>query len=64
MAKYTVTYSRLVRTVPYENITVTLTQEFDNEETSSDYAWKQVRDKVHEWINIELESMGLSKMPF
>ncbi len=64
MAKFTVTYNRKVQTVQYENITVELTAEFDDEETPYWDAWKQVRDKVHEWINNELESMGLSRRPF
>lgn len=64
MAKYTVTYSRKIQTLPYETMMVELTAEFDAEETPRDHAWKQVRDKVHEWINNELESMGLSRRPF
>lgn len=64
MAKYSVTYRRSVQTQPFENMTVELTAEFDDEETPRDYAWKQVRDKVHEWLNNELESMGLSRRPF
>jgi len=43
---------------------VELTAEFDEEETPRDFAFMQVRDKVHEWINNELESIGLSRRPF
>ena len=43
---------------------VEFTAEFDDDETPRDFAFKQVRDKVHEWINNELESMGLSRRPF
>lgn len=64
VVKFSITYARKVQTTQYENMTVELTAEFDDEETPRDYAWKQVRDKVHEWINNELESMGLSRRPF
>jgi hypothetical protein len=59
MAKFSVTYTRLVRTIPYENITISLTREFDEDEVSHDYAFKEVRDTVARWIDVELQSLGL-----
>jgi len=57
--KFSISYARKVQTVQFENITVTLTREFDEDEISPDYAFKEVRDKVNLWLNNELKSMGL-----
>ncbi len=61
MPKFSITYARKVQTLPYENITVTFTAEFDGDEVSPDYAFGEVRDKVNQWLNNELDSMGLSR---
>lgn len=61
MAKFSVSYARKVQTQPYENMTVNLTAEFDNEEVSYDYAFSTVRAKVEFWLKNELEMMGLSR---
>lgn len=57
--KYSISYSRTVETVPYENIKVNLTQEFDDEEIKPDLAYSLVKDKVGKWIETELIMMGL-----
>ena len=61
MAKFSVSYARKVQTLPYENITVNLTAEFDDEDTPHDHAFNTVRNKVELWLKNELDSMGLSK---
>lgn len=61
MAKFSVSYARKVQTLPYENITVNLTAEFDDDEVPHDYAFSTVRDKVELWLKNELDSMGLSR---
>uniref|UniRef100_A0A6M3M070 Uncharacterized protein n=1 Tax=viral metagenome TaxID=1070528 RepID=A0A6M3M070_9ZZZZ len=59
MGKFSISYTRKAQTQPYENVTITLTCEFDDDEISPDYAFKEVRDKVNLWLNNELKSMGL-----
>jgi len=59
MAKFSIIYTRKVQTVPYENITISLSQEFDDDEVSYDYAFKEVRDRVARWIDVELKMLGL-----
>jgi len=39
----------------YENVTISLTREFDEDEMSPDYALKEVRDTVVKWIDAELQ---------
>jgi len=58
MGKFTVSYTRKVQTVPYENVTISLTQEFDDDRCSPDYAFKEVRDTVNRWIAAELQILG------
>jgi len=57
MGKFSVTYTRKVQTVPYENVTISLTQEFDDDEVSYDYALKEVRSRVARWIDAELQML-------
>lgn len=57
MGKFSVTYTRKVQTVPYENVTISLTQEFDEDEVSYDYALKEVRGRVTRWIDAELQML-------
>ncbi|GAG90278.1 unnamed protein product [marine sediment metagenome] len=59
MAKFEISYSRKVQTLQYENITVTLTKEFDDKDIKYDAAFSQVREKVNEWIENELIMLGL-----
>ncbi len=59
MGKFSVTYTRKVQTMPYENVTISLTQEFDEDDVSYDYALKEVRDRVARWIDVELQMLGL-----
>ena len=47
-------YARKVQTMPYENVTISLTREFDEDEVSHDDAFKEVRDTVETWVNYEL----------
>ena len=54
MAKFSISYSRKVQTVVYENVTISLTREFDEDEMSHDEAFKEVRDTVETWVNYEL----------
>jgi hypothetical protein len=53
VSKFSITYSRLVQTVPFENVSVSLTREFDDEEVPYDYAFKEVRDTVARWVDAE-----------
>uniref|UniRef100_A0A6M3M7W4 Uncharacterized protein n=1 Tax=viral metagenome TaxID=1070528 RepID=A0A6M3M7W4_9ZZZZ len=55
MGKFSISYSRKVQTVMYENVTISLTREFDEDEMSPDYALKEVRDTVVKWIDAELQ---------
>lgn len=59
MAKFSVSYSRKVQTKQYENMTIFLTEEFDTDEVSQDYAFSQVRATVERWITEELQAMGV-----
>ena len=59
--KYTIGFSRKVQTQPYENMEVTLTAEFNDEETPMEYAKDTVIEKVEQWISAELASMGLAR---
>ena len=59
MGKFSVTYTRKVQTIRYENIEISLTQEFDEDEISYDYALKEVRNRVTRWIDAELQILGL-----
>lgn len=59
MAKFSISYSRKVQTIPYENITVTLTAEFDDEDITHDGAFSMVREKVTRWIEQDLVMLGL-----
>ncbi len=54
MGRFSVTYTRKVQTVTYENVTISLTREFDEDEVSHDHAFKEVRDTVARWIDAEL----------
>ena len=55
MGKFSVSYTRKVQTVPYENVTISLTREFDEDECSPDHAFKEVRDTVEQWVAAELQ---------
>ena len=55
MGKFSVSYTRKVQTVPYENVTVNLTREFDEDEMPYDHAFKEVRDTVARWVDAELQ---------
>ena len=59
MAKFEVRYSRKVQTLPYENITITLTAEFDDEDMTHDGAFSLVREKVNQWVEQDLVMLGL-----
>ena len=59
MGKFNVTVTRKVQTIPYENVTISLSQEFDDNEVSFDYAFKEVRDRVAKWIDVELQMLGV-----
>ena len=51
--KFTVMYSRKVRTKTYEMLEIGLSAEFDSAITSVDEAFDYVRDKVNLWIEDE-----------
>ena len=57
--KFTVCFERKVSTARYENITVSLNQEFDDDEIKPDQAFHRVREKVNNWIDTELVMLGL-----
>ncbi len=51
--KFTVMYSRKVRTKTYEMLEIGLSAEFDSAMTSIDEAFDFVKDKVNIWIEDE-----------
>lgn len=55
MGKFSISYSRKVQTVMYENVAISLTREFDEDLCSPDQALKEVRDTVAKWIDAELQ---------
>jgi len=59
MGKFSISYSRKVQTRKYENVTISLTREFDEDETPYDHAFMEVRSKVDAWIKAELRILGL-----
>jgi len=59
MGKFSILYSRKVQTHPYENVTITLTIEFDDKDTTHDGAFSLVREKVNQWVEQELIMLGL-----
>jgi len=61
MAKFSVSYARKIQTLPYENITVNLTAEFDDDDIPYDYAFNTVKTKVELWLKNELNAMGISR---
>ncbi len=59
MAKFEVRYSRKVQTIRYENIEISLTAEFDDEEITYDDAFSKVREKVAQWVEQDLVMLGV-----
>ena len=59
LAKFSISYTRKVQSQPYENVTISLTREFDEDETPYDHAFMEVRSKVDAWIKAELRILGL-----
>ena len=59
MPKFSIAYARKVQTIQYENITIGLTAEFDDKDTTHDGAFSLVREKVNQWIEQDLIMMGL-----
>ena len=57
MTKFTVSYSRKVQTRQYENMTISLTEEFNIHEDSHDAAFSQTRTIVERWITEALQSL-------
>ena len=51
--KFTVSYSRKIRTRQYEMLEIGLSAEFDSAITSIDEAFDYVKDKVNLWIEDE-----------
>ena len=48
--KFVVTYGRTVQTRPYETLKIQLLIEYHQDECSFDVAFREVRDKVEQWI--------------
>ena len=59
MTKFEVSYSRKVQTIQFENLSVFLTVEFDDEDITYDAAFSLVRDKVNQWVEQDLIMLGL-----
>ena len=59
MAKFEVRYSRKVTTVRFENVEMSFTAEFDDEDITYDAAFSMVREKVNQWIEQELIMLGV-----
>ena len=51
--KFVVTYGRTVQMRPYETMKIHLLVEHYVDDVSPDYAFKEARDKVEEWIKLE-----------
>lgn len=51
--KFVVTYGRTVQIKPYESMKVQLLVEHYVDEVPMEYAFKEARDKVEEWIKLE-----------
>jgi len=56
--RYEVYVERKVSTYPYENVTIGLSQQFDDEETPRDVGFNEVRDKLDEWVTEEARRVG------
>lgn len=61
--EYRITIARKVQTVQYESLMVELSATFDAEDCPLNHAFNEVRAKAKEWVNVELESMGLKRRP-
>ena len=55
MTKFTVSFSRKVQTKQYENMTVSLSEEFDSSDFPPDVAFSMVKRRVERWIKTELQ---------
>jgi len=56
--KYEVYVERKVSTFPYENLTIGLTQQFDDAEVPRDAGFEEVREKLDEWVTVEAKRIG------
>ena len=59
MGKFTVSYTRTVKTLPYENLKIGLSEEYDDGEVPREYAFSQVRQKVNDEIASTLKFLGI-----
>lgn len=59
MTKFEVSYSRKVQTIQFENLSVGLQGEFDDEDITYDAAFSLIREKVNQWVEQELIMLGL-----
>jgi len=57
--KYEIYVERKVSTMPYENMTIGYSQEFDDSETPRDEGFKMVRDKLEAWVVGEAKRVGV-----
>ena len=60
--KYEVYIERKVITFPYENLTIGLTQQFDDGETPLEAGFLLVRDKLEDWVTSEMKRVGPKKL--
>ena len=48
-----------MQTIRYENIEISLTAEFDDEDITYDDAFRKVREKVAQWVEQDLVMLGV-----
>ena len=61
MSKFTVSYTRTVQTVPFENLKIGISKEFNTEDVPEEFAFAKVRDMVETQIDADLKHLGIKR---
>lgn len=61
--KFTIIFSRKVRTKAYETMEVGMTAEFDDSQITPDEAFRKIRDTVNKWIDEERDRILRDEIP-
>jgi len=61
MGKSQISYSRKVQTIPYENIAINYSREYDDELEDKYEAFREVRDFVNGMLADEFERMKIPR---
>lgn len=61
MGKCQISYSRKVQTIPYENVAVNYSREFDEAEENAYDVFREVRDFVNEMLEDEFQRMHIPR---